>query len=251
MSYTKRLFLCLSMMVLLGAALLPTGQATAQVCAAGETTHVIQLGENLFRISLRYGVSMNAIAARNGIADVRRIYAGDVLCIPGRGTIVTTTTTTTNQTTTTTTPAGTPAIGSSTDNWCYPGRPWGDGRCTTSDPAVTSYNWMAGWAMAQVEAGRLDSVPAFLQPTGVTLVLQCTGAGSGTISYTLTAMGFPDGTYGYNVNEGTGGTASGVLTVSGSVGTMSGFISSTALNSNLTLDSPSLIAVTNPTINNC
>ncbi|MCB9454633.1 MAG: LysM peptidoglycan-binding domain-containing protein [Anaerolineaceae bacterium] len=45
-------------------------------------THHVVYGENLFRISLRYGVSMNAIAAANGIADVRRIYAGQDLYIP-------------------------------------------------------------------------------------------------------------------------------------------------------------------------
>jgi len=45
-------------------------------------THVVQYGENLFRISLRYGVSMYSIAAANGIWDLSRIYAGQVLVIP-------------------------------------------------------------------------------------------------------------------------------------------------------------------------
>ncbi len=45
-------------------------------------THVVQYGENLFRISLQYGVSMYSIAAANGIWDLSRIYAGQVLVIP-------------------------------------------------------------------------------------------------------------------------------------------------------------------------
>ncbi len=44
--------------------------------------HQVVRGQNLFRISLRYGVSMQAIAAANGIADVSRIYAGQTLYIP-------------------------------------------------------------------------------------------------------------------------------------------------------------------------
>lgn len=53
-------------------------------------THHVVYGENLFRISLRYGVSMNAIAAANGIADIRRIYAGEDLLIPCAGNTATT-----------------------------------------------------------------------------------------------------------------------------------------------------------------
>jgi hypothetical protein len=39
-------------------------------------------GENLFRISLRYRVSMWAIAEANGIHNLNYIRAGQVLCIP-------------------------------------------------------------------------------------------------------------------------------------------------------------------------
>ncbi|MEW6577786.1 MAG: SH3 domain-containing protein [Chloroflexota bacterium] len=45
-------------------------------------THVVQAGENLFRIALRYGVSMWDIARLNNIYDLRLIYAGQVLRIP-------------------------------------------------------------------------------------------------------------------------------------------------------------------------
>jgi LysM domain len=49
-------------------------------------THVVAQGQNLFRISLRYGVSMSALAAVNGIYDINRIYAGQTLVIPCGGT---------------------------------------------------------------------------------------------------------------------------------------------------------------------
>lgn len=48
----------------------------------GYRTHVVQPGENLFRIALRYGVNLYTLAAINGIYDVSRIYAGQVLRIP-------------------------------------------------------------------------------------------------------------------------------------------------------------------------
>ena len=44
--------------------------------------HTVRPGENLYRISLAYGVSMNAIAAANGIYNYNLIYAGQTLCIP-------------------------------------------------------------------------------------------------------------------------------------------------------------------------
>ncbi len=49
---------------------------------AGGRVHIVQAGENLFRISLRYGVSMNAIAAANGITNYNLIFAGQRLIIP-------------------------------------------------------------------------------------------------------------------------------------------------------------------------
>lgn len=44
--------------------------------------HTVVWGENLFRISLRYRVSMWAIAEANGIQNLHYIRAGEVLCIP-------------------------------------------------------------------------------------------------------------------------------------------------------------------------
>jgi LysM repeat protein len=50
---------------------------------AGET-YVVQPGDNLFRIALRYGISYTYLARYNGIADPSRIYVGQVLKIPPR-----------------------------------------------------------------------------------------------------------------------------------------------------------------------
>jgi LysM repeat protein len=44
--------------------------------------HTVKPGENLYRISLAYGVPMSTIAAANGIVNYNLIYAGQTLCIP-------------------------------------------------------------------------------------------------------------------------------------------------------------------------
>ncbi|MBN2472875.1 MAG: LysM peptidoglycan-binding domain-containing protein, partial [Anaerolineae bacterium] len=41
--------------------------------------HVVQPGENLFRISLRYGIPVNTLAQLNGIYNVNRIFVGQVI----------------------------------------------------------------------------------------------------------------------------------------------------------------------------
>ncbi len=45
--------------------------------------HVVQPGENLYRISLRYGLTMEQVAAANNISDYTRVYVGQRLTIPG------------------------------------------------------------------------------------------------------------------------------------------------------------------------
>jgi LysM repeat protein len=47
-------------------------------------THLIQPGENLYRIALRYGVTMAALRNANNISNVNVIKAGDTLIIPER-----------------------------------------------------------------------------------------------------------------------------------------------------------------------
>jgi LysM repeat protein len=54
----------------------------APAVSTGERIHVVQPGENLFRIGLKYGVTVEAIATANGIRDVNFIYPGQRLRIP-------------------------------------------------------------------------------------------------------------------------------------------------------------------------
>jgi LysM repeat protein len=63
----------------------PAPASPANPAAPASGTHVVQRGENLYRIALRYGVSLNALAAANGIANPNRVYVGQVLRIPGSG----------------------------------------------------------------------------------------------------------------------------------------------------------------------
>lgn len=44
--------------------------------------HIVQVGENLFRISLSYGVTVESIMSANGLSDAGLIYAGQALIIP-------------------------------------------------------------------------------------------------------------------------------------------------------------------------
>lgn len=52
---------------------------------AGQVEHIVQPGENLFRIALRYGTTVGAIATTNGIANPGLIYVGQVLIISSSG----------------------------------------------------------------------------------------------------------------------------------------------------------------------
>jgi LysM repeat protein len=64
----------------------PTTEASSQPTnntpAHSAITHVVQSGENLYRIALQYNLSTEEVAAANGITDVTAIYAGQELVIP-------------------------------------------------------------------------------------------------------------------------------------------------------------------------
>jgi LysM repeat protein len=61
-----------------------TPEATAEpVTTSTPGKHVVQAGENLFRIALRYGTTVEAISKANGITNAALIYVGQVLTIPG------------------------------------------------------------------------------------------------------------------------------------------------------------------------
>ncbi len=49
----------------------------------GSATHTVQAGENLYRIALHYGLTVDQLVTANAISDPTRIFAGQVLTIPG------------------------------------------------------------------------------------------------------------------------------------------------------------------------
>lgn len=57
--------------------------ASAAPAQQGYTVHLVQLGETLYSIAMRYGVSAAAIAAANNIYNPDMIFAGQSLVIPG------------------------------------------------------------------------------------------------------------------------------------------------------------------------
>jgi murein DD-endopeptidase MepM/ murein hydrolase activator NlpD len=56
--------------------------SAAQDVPQGITIHVVQRGENLFRIALRYGSTVDALAALNGITNPGNIQVGQRLLVP-------------------------------------------------------------------------------------------------------------------------------------------------------------------------
>ncbi|MFN2292150.1 MAG: LysM peptidoglycan-binding domain-containing protein [Anaerolineae bacterium] len=71
--------------VLILALLLPLGAQTVSASSAS-LIHVVRPGENLYRIALRYGTTVRAIAAANHISNPSLIYVGQRLVIPSGGT---------------------------------------------------------------------------------------------------------------------------------------------------------------------
>lgn len=53
-----------------------------EIQQGSQRVHVVQQGENLFRISQRYGVSVEAFVQANNISDPGMIFIGQVLIIP-------------------------------------------------------------------------------------------------------------------------------------------------------------------------
>ncbi|HDQ72833.1 MAG TPA: LysM peptidoglycan-binding domain-containing protein [Chloroflexi bacterium] len=65
---------------------IPGGSGSPAPSPDTPSVHVVQAGENLYRIALRYGISYQSLAAANGIANPNHIYAGQRLMIPGGAT---------------------------------------------------------------------------------------------------------------------------------------------------------------------
>ncbi len=57
-------------------------EAPTESVQSPDGTHVVQSGENLYRIGLRYGCTTQQMAAANGIANPAAISVGQVLNIP-------------------------------------------------------------------------------------------------------------------------------------------------------------------------
>lgn len=57
--------------------------------AGGQVTHTVQAGENLYRIALKYGVTVDAIAQANNITNPNLILVGQVLVIPTTAVVLT------------------------------------------------------------------------------------------------------------------------------------------------------------------
>ncbi len=49
----------------------------------GSTAHIVRAGDNLYRIALRYGVTIEALMAANGLTTTSVIVPGQTLAIPG------------------------------------------------------------------------------------------------------------------------------------------------------------------------
>jgi len=60
----------------------PAAEATAVPPSTEERTHVVQAGENLFRIGLQYGFTVDELAAYNGMANPNVLDVGQVIKIP-------------------------------------------------------------------------------------------------------------------------------------------------------------------------
>lgn len=74
-------------LVFVGAVLrVPVPGGTVATPAPGtggvRTTHVVTVGDNAFRISLRYGITVEQLARANGLSNANLIFVGQTLIIP-------------------------------------------------------------------------------------------------------------------------------------------------------------------------
>ena len=64
----------------------PLEQTTPVPTTDGATSYVVKPGDNLFRIALNYGVTVEALSQANNITNPSLIYVGQQLTIPSGGT---------------------------------------------------------------------------------------------------------------------------------------------------------------------
>ncbi len=60
---------------------IPSGSAPPS--GGGSAVHVVQRGENLYRIALRYGTTVSALMQLNGLSNANVIWVGQRLAVPG------------------------------------------------------------------------------------------------------------------------------------------------------------------------
>lgn len=60
----------------------PSVPAATNAPPSQPNTYVVRSGDTLFRIALRYGVSLRSLIQANGIIDANRVFVGQVLVIP-------------------------------------------------------------------------------------------------------------------------------------------------------------------------
>lgn len=78
----RSLFIVLALFVLLTTLIaVPASAHSGWGCGPG-VTYLVRPGDNLFRIALNHGTTMQAVAAANGIYNYTLVYAGSVLSIP-------------------------------------------------------------------------------------------------------------------------------------------------------------------------
>jgi LysM repeat protein len=70
--------------IYVGQRLVISGVTAAPSSSSSGSVHVVQRGENLFRIALRYGTTVQALASANNLSNTSLIYAGQRLAIPGK-----------------------------------------------------------------------------------------------------------------------------------------------------------------------
>ncbi|MBE2193402.1 MAG: LysM peptidoglycan-binding domain-containing protein [Anaerolinea sp.] len=83
----RRVLFLVVLACLMAAVAVPSVVINAQQPQQQPVYHTVQRGENLFRISLRYGVTVSAIQQANRLSNPNLIYVGQVLLIPAPGTV--------------------------------------------------------------------------------------------------------------------------------------------------------------------
>lgn len=186
----KRILLALAVLVLL-VGLNPV--QLAEAAPLNDTTYTVQPGDNLYRIAVRFGTTVDAIVAANGLSSTV-IIPGQVLRIPTGGG-----SSTGGSTSGTTSPTATPApsTGSSAPGGVYVVKP-GDFLSAIARRFGTTY-------------------PAIMQANGLTSTVIYPGQ-----QLTIPGQGSTGGSTGGSTSGSTGGTTAPVPTAAPSTGTTGG-----------------------------